>query len=92
MTTISTTISTTRQFCPSSSRGGGKKISRDFIVENARRQRRLNKRRRGRRDEMIRNQAVAEPRETTVSYDEIGSDPAKRTVVILGPGGVRCPS
>ena len=35
---------------------------------------------------MIRNQAVAEPRETTVSYDEIGSDPAKRTVVILGSG------
>ena len=90
MTTISTTtttmISSTRQFCPSPhSREKGKKISRDFIVEDARR-RRLNKRRRGRRDEMIRNQAVAEPRETTVSYDEIGSDPAKRTVVILGSG------
>lgn len=28
---------------------------------------------------------MAEP-ETTVSYDEIGSDPAKRTVVILGSG------
>ena len=33
----------------------------------------------------IRNQAVAEPK-TNVSYDEIGTDPAKRTVVILGSG------
>jgi len=61
-------------------------MTRDFIVENTQQRRRKLKRRRGRRDEMVRNQAVAEPRETTVSYDEIGSDPAKRTVVILGSG------
>ena len=57
-------------------RGGGVEEARDIDEE----------------ENVVENRAVAEPtKNPNVSYDEIGTDPTKRTVVILGPDGAPSP-